>query len=99
MRDDDVAPGGGAVTAPRATVDLRAYACPITFVKTRIALERLGPGDVLEVWLPAGEPAESVPRSAAEEGHRVLRVEPLGAGRGDVRVLLEKGAPAEGGLP
>ena len=90
------------MTAPRATVDLRTYACPITFVKTRIALERLGPGDVLEVWLAGGEPAESVPRSAAEEGHRVLRVEPLGRGEaGEVRVLLEKGAPetGAGGLP
>ncbi len=87
---------------PRSTVDLRAYACPLTFVKTRIALDRLGPGDVLEVWLSGGEPAESVPRSAAEEGHRVLRVEPLAAGAAtDVRVLLEKrDAPAAaGGLP
>ncbi len=90
------------MTAPRSTVDLRAYACPITFVKTRIALERLRPGDVLEVWLAGGEPAESVPRSAAEEGHRVLRVEPLGrGGAGDVRVLLEKreAAAGAGGLP
>jgi TusA-related sulfurtransferase len=90
------------VIAPRATVDLRPYACPMTFVKTRIALERLGPGDVLELWLSAGEPAESVPRSAAEEGHRVLRVEPLAsAAVGDVRVLLEKRARAEpgGALP
>jgi TusA-related sulfurtransferase len=87
------------VTAPRATVDLRPYACPITFVKTRIALERLVPGDVLELWLAGGEPAESVPRSAAEEGHRVLRVEPLGReGGSDVRVLLEKRArPGSGG--
>ena len=90
------------MTAPRATVDLRAYACPITFVKARIALDRLGPGDVLEVWLSGGEAAESVPRSAAEEGHRVLRVEPLGNGdAAAVRVLLEKGAarPGAGGLP
>jgi TusA-related sulfurtransferase len=88
---------------PRATVDLRPYACPITFVKTRIALDRLGPGDVLEIWLSGGEPAESVPRSAAEEGHRVLGVEPLGAGAKDeVRVWVEKGAAMAGnggGLP
>ncbi len=85
------------MTVPRATVDLRPYACPITFVKTRIALDRLGPGEVLEVWLSGGEPAESVPRSAAEEGHRVLGVEPLGRGEpGEVRVWLEKGAAAIG---
>ncbi len=95
MRAHHLPAGGRAVTAPRAPVDLRPYACPMTFVKTRIALERLGPGDVLEVWLAVGEPAESVPRSAAEEGHRVLRVEPLAdGGATGVRVWLEKGAAA-----
>ncbi len=85
--------------APRSTVDLRPYACPLTYVKTRIALGRLAPGDVLEVWLAAGEPVESVPRSAEEEGHRVLAVEALGGEGGpSFRVLLEKGAAA-GGLP
>ncbi len=102
MRAHHLPAGGRAVTAPRATVDLRPYACPMTFVTTRIALERLGPGDVLEVWLSGGEPAESVPRSAAEEGHRVLGVEPLGGGDArDVRVPLETrdAAAGAGGLP
>jgi tRNA 2-thiouridine synthesizing protein A len=81
------------VIAPRITVDLRPFACPLTYVKTRIALERLAPGDVLEIWLAAGEPAESVPRSAEEEGHRVVAVEELGGGdAGALRVLVEKGA-------
>lgn len=83
------------MTCPRACVDLRPYACPITYVKTRIALDRLLPGEVLEVWLPAGEAAESVPRSAEEDGHRVVRTEALGDGEGALRVLLEKGAAAE----
>jgi TusA-related sulfurtransferase len=83
------------MTAPRAVVDLRAYACPLTYVKTRIALERLSDGDRLELWLTAGEPVESVPRSAAEEGHRVVAVEPLGT-EGGWRVLIEKRpAPTE----
>ena len=84
----------------RARVDLRPFACPLTFVKTRIALERLAEGDVLEVWLAAGEPAESVPRSAEEEGHRVLAIEPLGGGgEGAFRVPPEKREPAAGPLP
>jgi tRNA 2-thiouridine synthesizing protein A len=88
------------VTPPRATLDLRPFACPLTYVKTRIALDRLAPGDVLEVWLRAGEPAESVPRSAEEDGHRVLRVEPLAGEEPAFKVLVEKGAPArEGTLP
>jgi TusA-related sulfurtransferase len=75
-----------------ARLDVRTYACPLTWVKARIALERLAQGEVLEVWLAPGEPAESVPRSAEEDGHRVLRVEALAAGAG-FRVLVEKGAP------
>jgi TusA-related sulfurtransferase len=80
-------------------VDLRRFACPLTYVKTRIALERIGAGERLEVWLAPGEPVESVPRSAAEEGHRVVAIESLGAPAAGFRVLLEKGAPAPGGLP
>lgn len=74
-----------------APLDLRAFACPLTWVKTRIALERVPAGELLEIWLASGEPAESVPRSAEEEGHRVERVEPLGEAW---RVLLRKGAAA-----
>ncbi len=87
---------------PAARVDLRAYACPMTWVKTRIALGRVSAGERLELWLRAGEPVESVPRSAAEEGHRVLAVEPLGAEPGVVRVIVEKSearAAAPGEVP
>ena len=82
----------------RARVDVRGFACPLTWVKTRIALERIGLGEVLEVWLSGGEPVESVPRSAEEDGHRVLGVEPLPDEDG-FRVLVERGAAKEGALP
>ena len=78
-----------------APLDLRAFACPMTWVKTRIALERLAEGDVLEVLLAAGEPAESVPRSAAEDGHRVVAVEPLRTGDGFRLVLAKRGRGGE----
>jgi tRNA 2-thiouridine synthesizing protein A len=83
------------VTSPgvAARLDVRADACPMTWVKTRIALERLSAGDRLEVLLSPGEPAESVPRSAAEDGHLVVALDVLGAGEG-VRLVLEK---ADGG--
>ncbi len=85
---------------PRARVDVREHACPLTWVKTRIALDRLARGEVLEVWLAAGEALESVPRSAREDGHRVVAVEPLGgASGGGFRVLVEKGAPQPATLP
>jgi tRNA 2-thiouridine synthesizing protein A len=86
------------VTPPRPVLDLRPYACPLTYVKTRIALERLSVGDRLELWLAPGEPLESVPRSAEEDGHRVVAVEPLEAGDA-FRVVIEKRAAPSGVLP
>jgi TusA-related sulfurtransferase len=97
VRGDELQVRERGVSAAR--VDLRAYACPITWVKTRIALDRLRAGDVLEVWLSAGEPAESVPRTAEEDGHRLVAAGPLAADGGGVRVLLEKRAQAPGGEP
>ena len=52
-------------------LDLRGVACPLNWVKTKLALEELRPGDELSVRLDAGEPLESVPRSAREDGHAV----------------------------
>ena len=52
-------------------LDLRGVPCPMNWVRTRLALEELAPGDTLIVTLDDGEPLESVPRSAREEGHEV----------------------------
>jgi tRNA 2-thiouridine synthesizing protein A len=86
-----------ASLTPGAVLDLRRYACPLTYVKTRIALEKVASHERIEVWLAPGEAVESVPRSAAEEGHRILGVEPLPDAVG-YRVVIEKGVAAPGGL-
>jgi TusA-related sulfurtransferase len=54
-----------------AELDLTGVLCPMTWVRTRLALEDLDPGERLEVRLDPGEPLESVPRSAREDGHEV----------------------------
>ena len=56
---------------PPAALDVRALRCPMTWVRTKLALERLPPGDVLLVECAPGEALENVPRSAAEAGHAV----------------------------
>ncbi|MEA2309699.1 MAG: tRNA 2-thiouridine synthesizing protein [Thermoleophilaceae bacterium] len=43
----------------------------MNWVRTRLALEPLPAGERLEVVLDHGEPLESVPRSAREDGHEV----------------------------
>ena len=46
----------------------------MTFVKTKIELSKLQPGDILEVLLAEGEPLDNVPRNAKEQGYNVLSV-------------------------
>jgi TusA-related sulfurtransferase len=53
------------------TLDLTGVACPLNWVKAKLALEELDPGDELTLLLDSGEPIESVPRSAREDGHEV----------------------------
>ena len=44
----------------------------MTFVRTRLALDRLASGQTLLVLLRGEEPRLNVPRSAAALGHRVM---------------------------
>ena len=53
------------------TLDVSALTCPMNWVRTKLELERLAPGDVLTVRCAAGEAIENVPRSAREAGHEV----------------------------
>ncbi|HHT9117401.1 MAG TPA: sulfurtransferase TusA family protein [Candidatus Hypogeohydataceae bacterium YC38] len=73
---------------PDDSIDLRGVLCPINFVKTKLKLEEMESGQVLEVFLDDGEPMRSVPRSVKEEGHRVIQVENLGKA---YRLLIKKG--------
>lgn len=57
-----------------ASIDLRGVMCPINFVKTKLKLEMLDAGEVLEVILDSGEPIQNVPKSIKEEGHKILEV-------------------------
>lgn len=69
-------------------LDLHGVVCPINFAKTKLALEELEPGELLEVILDEGDAMLNVPRSLKEEGHRIVKVEPSGE---TFRVVIEKG--------
>lgn len=68
-------------------LDLRGTPCPINFVKTKLALEKMEPGQVLEVIIDLGEPSRNVPRSVQEDGHVILLTEETG---GVCRLLIRK---------
>ena len=63
-----------------AFVDISDVVCPVTFVKTKVALDELDDGQILRVHINDGEPIQNVPRSIKEEGHQVLKLDDNGDG-------------------
>ena len=53
-------------------IDITAETCPMTFVRTRLALDTLNAGDILLVRLRGADPLANVPRAAADQGHEPL---------------------------
>jgi tRNA 2-thiouridine synthesizing protein A len=76
-----------AMTADR-TLDITDEICPMTFVRTRLALDALSPGQTLLVLLKGEEPVRNVPRTAVEQGHTVLAQE--SGAEGITRLLLRR---------
>ncbi|MBS7810336.1 sulfurtransferase TusA family protein [Roseococcus pinisoli] len=70
-------------------VDVSADTCPMTFVRARLRLDRMQPGEVLEVRFKGDEPRDNLPRSFAEQGHSVLVMEFNEDGSG--KLLVKKG--------
>ncbi|AFZ59717.1 sulfurtransferase TusA family protein [Anabaena cylindrica FACHB-243] len=60
-----------SLLTPDAQLDLRGTPCPINFVRTKLRLEQMPDGGLLEVWLDAGEPIEQVPDSLTMAGFQV----------------------------
>lgn len=56
------------------TIDLCGVACPMNFVKAKLELTKIQIGDILEVLLDEGGPAENVPVSLAKQGQEILEV-------------------------
>lgn len=63
---------------PDHSLDLRGTPCPINFVRTKLQLEKMPPGALLEVWLDAGEPVEQVPDSLRMEGYAIEALQSQG---------------------
>ncbi len=57
-------------------LDITQETCPMTFVKVKLMLAKIGKGEQLEVILNEGEPLQNVPRSCEEQGYKVLSIEP-----------------------
>ena len=61
----------------------------MTYVRTRLALDRLNSGDLLRVILRGEEPRRNVPQTATEQGHTVMSVND--AVDGTTTLVIRKG--------
>ena len=68
---------------PDHDIGITGEVCPMTFVRTKLKLERMQPGETLAVRLRGDEPLRNVPRAARDEGHTILGI----AADGDVHIV------------
>lgn len=78
---------GNAFKADR-TLDIKGQVCPLTFVRSKLAIEQMALGEVLEIVVDHEPAAESVPRSMRHEGQAVLAV--VRSGECEWRLFVRK---------
>lgn len=81
-----------ATATPDQKIDITTDVCPMTFVRTRLKLETMTPGQVLEVTLSTGEPLKNVPRSVTEMGDEVIELVEIADTPGTYRLTIRKGS-------
>lgn len=56
-------------------LDITSEVCPMTFVRTKVRLEKMADGTILTVRLREGEPLVNVPRAVRDHGHEILSLD------------------------
>jgi tRNA 2-thiouridine synthesizing protein A len=70
------------------TINIKGQVCPYTFVRSKLAMEKMNLGEVLEIIVDHKPAIENVPKSMENEGQKVLKVERLNAT--DWRIVVKK---------
>ncbi|HSB30451.1 MAG TPA: sulfurtransferase TusA family protein [Candidatus Sulfobium mesophilum] len=60
---------------PDKKINIKGLVCPYTFVKSKLAIESMDIGQVLEILLDYEEASRSIPKSMEDHGQKVLKVE------------------------
>ncbi len=69
-------------------LNITGEVCPYTFVKSKLAIEEIKPGQLLEIIVDHLPAVENVPRSLENEGHKILEVKQIS--EKDWRLLIQK---------
>ena len=70
-------------------LDILGVKCPYTLVKSKLALESIEVGQVLEIILDYPEAADSIPAAMLNYGHSVLKVKKINEKQWIVQVRKE----------
>ncbi len=70
------------------TIDIKGQICPYTFVRSKLAIEKMKIGEVLEIIVDHKPAIENVPKSMENEGQKVLKIEQLNPT--DWRIVVRK---------
>ncbi len=70
-------------------LDIRGEVCPYTLVKSKLAVENIEVGQILEIILDYPEAAGSIPKAMLNYGHSVLKVEKINPREWIVRIRKE----------
>ena len=68
----------GDVIKVDRTLDIKGQVCPYTFVRSKLAIEKMNVGEVLEIIFDYQPAIENVPKSMENEGQKVLKIEKTG---------------------
>lgn len=60
------------MTAAPFFIDITGDVCPLTFVKTKLLLEKMPVGATATVRLKGAQPLDNVPRSVKAHGHEIV---------------------------
>jgi tRNA 2-thiouridine synthesizing protein A len=55
-------------------IDLLDEICPMTFVKTKLAIERINQGERIKVIFNSQEAKTNVPKSLSEVNHKIIAI-------------------------
>ena len=70
-------PSSQQPSSPPAFMDLRGVRCPINYVKTKMKLETMAKGELLQIVIDDGEAYANVPNSVRSDGHDILEEKKL----------------------
>lgn len=72
------------------TLDIKGQVCPYTFVRSKLAIEKMNLGEVLEIVTDHKPASENVPRSMENEDQKVLKIDQVGEKEWHIFVRKDK---------